>query len=79
MFQRYENLKKVKLNEQLSAIKDYAFAGCSSLATIYVPVSVTQIGDNSFDEVNEKFILMYSFGTYTESYARKKKLKYQLV
>lgn len=79
MFQGCENLKKIKLHEQLSEIGDYAFAGCSSLATIYVPDSVTQIGDNSFEDVNERFILMCSFGSYAESYARKKKLKYQLV
>ncbi len=79
MFQGCTNLKKVKLHEQLSAIGDYAFAGCSSLETIYIPDSVTQIGDSTFDEVNERFILMCSFGSYAESYARKKKLKYQLV
>lgn len=79
MFQGCENLKRIKLHEQLSAIRDYAFAGCGSLETIYVPDSVTQIGDHSFDDVNERFILMCSFGSYAESYARKKKLKYQLV
>lgn len=79
MFQGCVNLKKIKLHEQLSGIGDYAFADCTSLATIYIPDSVTSIGDNTFDGVNEKFILMCSFGSYAESYARKKKLKYQLV
>ena len=79
MFHGCENLKKIKLHEQLSGIGDYAFADCSNLATIYIPDSVTVIGDNTFEGVNEKFVLMCRFGSYAESYARKKKLKYQLV
>ena len=79
MFQGCENLTKIKLHEQLSGIGDYAFAECSRLTTIYIPDSVTAIGENTFEGVNEKFILMCSFGSYAESYARKKKLKYQLV
>lgn len=79
MFQGCINLKKIKLHEQLSGISDYAFAGCANLTTIYIPDSVTAIGENAFEGVNEKFILMCSFGSYAESYARKKKLKYQFV
>ncbi len=79
MFQGCENLKKIRLHEQLSGIGDFAFADCVNLATIYIPDSVTAIGENSFEGVNEKFILTCSFGSYAESYARKKKIKYQLV
>lgn len=79
MFQGCTNLQKIKLHEQLSAIGDLAFEGCCNLSTIYIPDSVTSIGDDAFDGVNEKFIMMCSFGSYAESYARKKKLKYQLV
>lgn len=79
MFQGCERLMKLTLHEQLSGIGDYAFAGCISLTSIYVPDSVTSIGDHTFEGVNEKFILMCSFGSYAETYARKKKLKYQLV
>lgn len=79
MFQGCENLKKITLHEQLSGIGDYAFADCCQLETIYIPDSVTVIGENAFSGMNEKFILMCSFGSYAESYARKKKLKYQLV
>jgi len=79
MFQGCVNLKRIKLHEQLSGIGDCAFADCSNLETIYIPDSVTAIGENAFEGVNEKFILMCSFGSYAESYARKKKLKYQFV
>ena len=79
MFQGCVNLKKIKLHEQLSGIGDYAFADCANLETIYIPDSVTAIGENAFEGVNEKFILMCSFGSYAENYARKKKLKYQFV
>ncbi len=79
MFYGCENLKKVKLHDHLSSIGDYAFADCTSLATVYIPDSVTTIGDNAFEGVNNKFILMCSFGSYAESFARKKKFKYQLI
>lgn len=79
MFQGCENLKDIKLHEQLSGIGDFCFANCMNLASVYVPDSVTSIGENAFQGVNEKFILECSFGSYAERYARKKKIKYQLV
>lgn len=79
VFKGCKSLKKVKLQEQLSAIEDYAFADCISLESIYIPNSVTSIGGNTFSGVNDKFVLMCSCGSYAEEYARKKKLKYQLV
>lgn len=79
IFQGCESLKKVKLQEQMLIIEDYAFADCSSLESIYIPDSVTSIGENTFSGVNDKFVLMCSYSSYAEEYARKKKLKYQLV
>jgi hypothetical protein len=79
MFMGCDNLTKVQLHEKLTAIGEFAFADCINLDSIYIPDSVTAIGDGAFDHVHDKFILMCSFGSYAESYARKKKLKYQLV
>jgi hypothetical protein len=79
MFQGCESLNKVLLHEKLTAIGDFAFAGCVELEDIYIPDSVMSIGENAFDNVHEKFILMCSVGSFAEEYARKKKLKYQLV
>ena len=74
-----ENLKKIRLHERITNIGDYAFADCINFATIYIPNSVNSIGDNAFENVNDKFILMCSFGSYAETYAQNKKIKYQLV
>lgn len=79
LFQDCANLRKVVLHEQLNAIGDHAFAECESLKEIYIPESVQNIGENAFTGVNEQFILMCSFGSYAESYARRKKLKFQFV
>lgn len=79
LFQGCERLKKIKLHEQLLSIGDYAFADCVSLDSIYIPDSVTAIGENTFQGVSEKFVLQCGFGSYAESFARKKKLSYQLV
>lgn len=79
MFLGCEALKKVKLHEQISRIGARAFAGCRNLETLYVPDSVTAIGENAFSDVHDKFILMCSFGSYAESYARNHKITYQLV
>lgn len=72
-------LKKVRLHENLVGIGEEAFKGCSSLMCIYVPGSVTKIGEHAFEDMHEKFILMCSIGSFAESYARSRKIRYQLV
>lgn len=79
MFNGCTSLEKVKLHDRLSRIGAKAFAHCNSLTTIYVPDSVSEIGEDAFEDVNEKFILLCDFGSAAESYARKNKLKYQLI
>ena len=79
MFRGCTSLSRIKLHERLTAIGDFAFAECTSLNSIYIPESVSQIGDNAFAGVNEKFVLLCSYGSYAENYARNKKMKYQLV
>lgn len=79
LFYGCEALKKVVLHEEMVSIGVGAFAGCRNLDTVYIPDSVTTIGANAFANTHEKFILMCSFGSYAESYARKNKLRYQLV
>lgn len=79
MFIGCDNLSKITLNENLQRIGESAFKGCVNLETIYVPDSVIQIGDEAFEDTHEKFILMCSIGSYAEQYARKHKLKYQLI
>ncbi len=73
------NLKKILLPERLHCIGDRAFADCSNLESIYIPDSVQRMGVDVFQGTHEKFVMMCSMGSYAESYARKHKLKYQLV
>ena len=79
MFENCKNLKKVELQENLVEIGERAFWGCSSLDFLIIPDSVKQIGLNAFANMDKQFILQCSFGSYAEEYARKNKIKYQLV
>ncbi len=79
MFNGCTALKKIILHEKLQKIGDKAFFECSSLDFIIIPDSVTFIGKNAFDGVDKQFIIQCSFGSYAEEYARKSKIKYQLV
>lgn len=73
------NLRKVQLHKKLNLIGDEAFAGCTQLLTIYIPDSVQAIGDHAFDDMDKQFVLQCTYGSYAEEYARKNKIKYQLV
>ena len=79
MFEGCTSLKKFSLHEKLERIGDRAFCGCSSLDFIIIPDSVTFIGENAFNGTDKQFIIQCSFGSYAEEYARKNKIKYQLV
>lgn len=79
MFENCKNLKKVELQENLVEIGERAFLGCSSLDFLIIPDSVKQIGLDAFANMDKQFILQCSFGSYAEEYARKNKIKYQLV
>ena len=79
MFEGCTSLKKVELHERLSEIGDRAFFGCSSLDFLIIPDSVNQIGQDAFTNTDKRFIIQCSFGSYAEKYARKNKIKYQLV
>lgn len=79
MFMECESLTKVELHESLTEIGKNAFNGCKSLQMIIIPDSVKSIGENAFAGTDKQFIIQCSFGSYAEEYARKNKIKYQLV
>lgn len=79
MFENCKNLKKVELQENLFEIGEHAFFGCSSLDFLIIPDSVKQIGLDAFTNTDNQFIIQCSFGSYAEEYARKNRIKYQLV
>ena len=79
MFENCMNLKKVELHEKLEEIGERAFYGCSSMNFLIIPDSVKKIGLDAFANMDKQFIIQCSFGSYAEEYARKYKIKYQLV
>lgn len=79
MFEGCTGLKKVELHENLGVIGERAFLGCSSLDFLIIPDSVKQIGQDAFTNTDKQFIIQCSFGSYAEEYARKNKIKYQLL
>lgn len=79
MFEGCSALKKVLLSDGLNGIGDKAFFGCSSLDLLIIPDSVSEIGQDAFMGTDKQFIIQCSFGSYAEEYARKNKIKYQLV
>lgn len=78
-FSGCKTMSKVSLCANLDYVGAKAFAGCSQLMLITIPDSVSFIGEDAFSDTHEKFILQCSMGTYAETYARKRKMKYQLV
>ncbi|MCL2099342.1 MAG: leucine-rich repeat domain-containing protein, partial [Oscillospiraceae bacterium] len=79
LFAGCKALKKVALPNKLTSIGAFAFDGCENLMFISVPDSVTQIGENAFRGTNDKFIIQCRLGSAAENYARKYKLKFQLL
>lgn len=79
MFEKCTALKKVELHEKLKEIGERAFFGCDSLDLLVIPDSVMYIGKDAFTGTDQQFLIQCSFGSYAESYARKNKIKYQLV
>lgn len=79
MFEECRELKRVDLHENLRSIGDRVFFGCSSLDILDIPDSVEQIGKDAFTGTDKQFIIQCSVGSCAEEYARKNKLKYQLV
>lgn len=72
-------LAKVAIAEGIESIGKEAFANCTSLLTITIPDSVTHIDETAFADMNPRFIVQCSMGSYAETYARNNKLKYQLI
>lgn len=79
MFAECTSLHKFELNQTVTIIGEKAFFGCSSLDMVEIPDSVQFIGDHAFTGTSPLFIIQCSMGSYAEDYARKNKIKYQLI
>lgn len=79
MFEGCLAMKKISLHRNVEEIGERAFFGCELLDGIEIPDSVRHIGQDAFSGTSDRFILQCSMGSYAESYARKNKIKYQLI
>lgn len=52
------NLKNIYLSEGVTTIEENAFVGCQCLEYVYIPKSVKNIHENTFDEYNEKLTIV---------------------
>ena len=78
-FAKCSDLTKIQISDGVEAIGSEAFYECSNLMQISLPDSVTKIGEAAFAGTSNKFVLQCSMGSFAEDYARKHKLKYQLI
>ena len=77
-FQNCESLQNVQIPNGVTHIGEEAFAGCKQLSCICIPDSVTYIGKEAFSGCAKGFVLQSSNPKW-KSYARKEKLKFELV
>ena len=57
-----EKVRQIRLHDNIVAIGDAAFAGCTALAGIVIPPSVTYIGENAQDGVKLVGVFHDSYG-----------------
>lgn len=63
-------IKSVSLPSCLEYIDWFAFYGCYSLETVYVPEKVSEIGYAAFDGCSKRLTLYSSSGSYAEKFAK---------
>ncbi|MDO4486392.1 MAG: leucine-rich repeat domain-containing protein [Bacillota bacterium] len=79
MFWGCENLKHIKIPENIKMIGNMAFAECKSLIQLSIPDSVIEIADQAFADASEDLVIICSMGSEAERFARSKRIKYQLM
>lgn len=72
-----KRLQFVDLNEGLRTIYSYAFAECPKLDSIYIPSSVTKIGNSAF--YHTPVVIQCEEESYAHQYAEEHDIEYQLV
>ena len=64
------NIESVIISEGIEEIDWFAFAGCSRLREIYIPISVRMINYGAFDYCSKDLVIKCSKGSYAEAYAK---------
>lgn len=57
-FYDLQNLRDVKLPNNIKEIETYAFSGCTNLERVEIPKDVNKIGNYAFDECNLKTVIV---------------------
>ena len=77
-FGNCEALTKVIIPDSVTEIGKAAFGGCGALTEIVIPDSVRVIGSFAFSNC-EKLTLKCTHGSYAEAYAKRNKIKFELI
>ena len=72
------NLESVIISEGVALIADEAFSDCESLQSIIIPESVKSIGNKAFSGCSQLKIFAPK-GSFAESYAKKKRIRFQKI
>jgi len=74
-FQHCDTLQSIILPYKVSEVGDKAFAECTQLKSVTIPRGTEVIADNAFS-YPEKITIYGVAGTYAESYAKEKSIKF---
>ncbi len=69
--------EEVYVGNSVEEIRENAFSGCRNMTKIYLPDSLTYIGDGAF-EYCEDLVIFCSTGSYAEKYAIDNELSYEI-
>ena len=74
-----EALQDIMIPNGVKLIGETVFKGCSNLQSVILPETVMCIYDNTFYG-RQKYITVYApAGSYAQTYAKKKKIKFQAI
>lgn len=79
MFQECSNLNKITLPKNIKRIGRKAFMGCVALREFVIPDHVEMIEDDAFLDVSPDMIIICDMGSEAEHFARKHRMKFQLM
>ena len=77
-FWECSSLRSINIPEGVTSIGDYAFWYCGSLTSIKLPEGVTSIGHMAFYGCLEDFVIYGYAGSYAETYAKAKNIKFEI-
>ena len=71
-------VKRIVLENGIESLDWFAFKGCSSLSSIYIPSSVVGIGYGAFDGAPKSFTIECEKDSFAMKYAQSYGLKYEI-